>query len=125
MKLEFLALDNSVERLVRRVPSPKKLKIDKKGKSKEHSGQKSKKALAEMVLGKGTWPDGTVMGGSSNASSSRILTDGLSSLEESEDEDHAELGGKVGLKVETVDGIRFCDIVGVRIFEKEILGGRL
>jgi hypothetical protein len=50
-------------------------------------------------------------------------------MEDSEDDDAAEWGigisGKIGLKVETMDGLRFCDVTGVRIFEKDILGGRL
>lgn len=132
MKLEYIALDNSVERLVRRVPLPKQ-KVDYKGKGKEFTGSAdnlSKKTFAQMVLGSnGSWPDGTSM---SSGLSSGLGTSGFGSmnfLEDSEDEDGAEWGlgtsGKVGLKVETIEGMRFCDITGVRIFEKDVLGGRL
>lgn len=33
--------------------------------------------------------------------------------------------GKAGLKVETVEGVRFGDVTGVRIFERDVVGGRL
>jgi hypothetical protein len=132
MKLEYIALDNSVERLVRRVPLPKK-EVDNKGKGKEVAGGAhgaSKKAFAQLVLGSGgVWPDGTTMG---SGLTSGLGTSGIGSmnfLEDSEDDESAEWGvgisGKIGLKVETVEGIRFCDVTGVRIFEKDVLGGRL
>lgn len=45
---------------------------------------------------------------------------------DSEDEDGS--GGRdelLGQKIETVEGIPFCDVEGVRIFKKEIVAGRL
>ena len=131
MKLEYIALDGSIERLVRRVPLSKKADI--KGKGKEVSGganRASKKTVAQLVLGSGSgWPDGTSMisGFSSGLGSGGL--DSMPFIEESEDEDTAEWGvgisGKVGLKIETIDGLRFCNVTDVRIFEKDILGGRL
>jgi len=50
-------------------------------------------------------------------------TDCNESEDETESED--EYSGKLGLKVETVEGLRFSDVVGVRIFEKDVLLGRL
>jgi hypothetical protein len=94
MKLEYLALDLTVERLVRRPPTKE---AGKKAKGKEKDG-----GLSTSV--------GTANGEATESSDS--------------DEDE-EVGGKTGLKVETIDGIRFSDIDGVRIFEKDVLGGRL
>jgi hypothetical protein len=132
MKFEYIALDTSIERLVRRVPLSKK-KPDTKGKGKEVIGSAdgiTKKAMTQLVLGSGSgWPDGTTV---NSGFSSGLGTSGLDSMhfmEDSEDDDAAEWGigisGKIGLKVETMDGLRFCDVTGVRIFEKDILGGRL
>lgn len=113
MKLEYLALDNAVERLARRkAPPPKKLKDSKgKGKAKELD-LVSAKALAELALG--------------NSGSSASWGDSANAYfdlgESSDDEDGL---GKSGLRIETVEGARFCDVTGVKIFEKEIITGRL
>lgn len=145
MKLEYLALDHSVERLVRRVPVPssppkEKPASDAKGKGKKietGAGATSKKAFAQLVLGSSTlglWPDGSSMspglaaslgtGGGGGGADAVLLA------EDSEDEDVGAgwgtgVSGKIGLKVETMEGMRFCDVTGVRIFEKDVLGGRL
>ncbi|KAF4633395.1 hypothetical protein G7Y89_g4716 [Cudoniella acicularis] len=120
MKLEYLALDQYVDRLVRRskaYASAKKA-ADKKGKGK---GPDNAKALAEMVLGPGgTWPDGGVISGSGSSITAGPLVDWQAS---SDEEDSGVIVGKMGLKVEAVEGIRFCDIVGVRIFERDVMGG--
>ena len=122
MILEYIALDNSVARLVRRLPLPIQ-KVDYKGKGKEVSGSlenSSKKSYTQMVLGSnGSWPDGASLALGLGASVSD---------EESEDDDGSEWGLSISgktLKVETIEGIRFCDVTGVRIFEKDVLGGRL
>ena len=124
MKLEYIALDTSIERLVRRVPTKKKADI--KGKGKELAPI-VKKPFAQLVLGsRSGWPDGT---SSFSSSLSSTGLDSLHLLEDSEDDEGVEWGvgvsGKIGLKVETMEGMRFCDVVGVRIFEKEILGAKL
>lgn len=132
MKLEYIALDNSVERLVRRVPLHKK-NVDNKGKGKEVSSTAygaSKKAFSQLVLGSGgIWPDGTPMSAGLTSGLGTSGIDSIHFLEDSEEEDGAEWGvgvsGKMGLKVETMEGMRFCDVTGVRIFEKDVLGGRL
>ncbi|CAG8981180.1 hypothetical protein HYALB_00013191 [Hymenoscyphus albidus] len=127
MKLEYLALDQNVERLVRRSKEkPLKKIFDKKGKGKAKSSDNAK-ALAEMILGpSGTWPDG---GAINNGGQSGINMPGnddwqLSSDEE-EDANAGPIVGKLGLRVETIDGVRFCDVPDVRIFEKDVVGGRL
>jgi hypothetical protein len=133
MKLEFIALDNSVERLVRRVPLPKN-NVENKGKGKEIAGNadgSSRKTFAQLVFGSdGTWPDGTPM--SAGLATGGPWTNGIDYslvLEDSEDDEGAEwsfgISGKIGLKVETIEGMRFCNVTGVRIFEKDVLGGRL
>ncbi len=114
MKLEYLALDTSVERLTRRKSAPKKKTakdIKGKGKAKELD-LVSAKALAELALGN----SGPTSGWGDNANAYFDL------VESSDDEDGL---GKSGLRIETVEGVRFCDVTGVRIFEKEILSGRL
>jgi len=122
MKLEYLALDTSIEQLVRRVPT--KPPVDRKGKGKEKASTKGK-TLAQLALAQHTHWSSTSGVGIANAG-----LDGLSlapipmSWEESDDED-LDIGGKMGLKVETVEGIRFSDVTGVRIFENDILLGRL
>lgn len=131
MKLEYLALDQNVERLVRRSKEkPMKKIFDRKGKGKAKAKEKDAnnvKALAEMVLGpSGTWPDG---GAVSNAGPSAISMAGnddwqLSSDEE-EDANAGPIVGQLGLRVETIEGVRFCDVPDVRIFEKDVVGGRL
>src|SRR6266536_3734708 len=62
MKLEYLALDSSVERLVRRkVSTSKTEKKDQKGKGKDNSNVP---LLAELVYGPGgVWGEGSGMGG--------------------------------------------------------------
>jgi hypothetical protein len=127
MKLQYIALDNSVDRIVRRVPVARQ-KIDIKGKGKELDGSvesASKKTLTQIALGSNNvWPDGTMT--SSNLASG-LGSSGLD--QDSEDDDGAEWGlgisGKKGLKVETIEGLCFFDITGVRIFEKDVLSGRL
>jgi len=128
MKLEYIAVDNSVERLVRRVPVPKQ-KVDTKGKGKDISDTtdtSSKKTFTQIVLGsEGMWPDGSSM---STGLAASMGTGGFDFPEESEDDTFewgVGINGKIGLKVETIEGLRFSDITGVRIFENEILGGRL
>jgi hypothetical protein len=126
MQLEYLALDTSVERLVRRKQTEKQAgkgkASDKKGKGKAGGMDNTSKALAELIIGLGSssnWNDGT------NSSANGLATPVLFDWQESSDEEEPSSISKIGLKVETIEGIRFCDVSGVRIFEKEILAGRL
>ncbi|KAF8849293.1 hypothetical protein BDZ45DRAFT_604593 [Acephala macrosclerotiorum] len=114
MKLEYLALENAVERLARRkAPPPKKMTKDSKGKGKAKGlDLVSAKALAELALGN-----------SGPSSSWGDSTNAYFDLGESSDDEDGL--GKSGLRVETVEGARFCDVTGVKIFEKEIITGRL
>jgi hypothetical protein len=125
MKLEYLALDTSVERLVRRKPKSKVK--DKKGKGKDvDTIGLSVQHLAEVVMNGpslgGGWGSGSdTLGGS--------LTNGYDWESSGDDEGDglsmSAVSTKTGLKVETVEGIRFCDVSGVRIFERDVLSGRL
>ncbi len=80
------------------------------------------KALAELIIGLGssTWSDSSA----SNGSASPLGPDWQDSSDD-EEWGSSSILGPTGLKVETVEGIRFCDIIGVRIFEKDVLTGRL
>lgn len=104
MKLEYIALGESIERLVRRFRAKKN--VDKKGKGKAKAkAVESSKSMADLLFG----------------------PDPVADLQPSSDDDADMLNfiGKFGLKIETIEGIRFSDITGVRIFEKDVLGGRL
>jgi len=136
MKLEYLAMDGNVERLVRRKPLPPPRKIDIKGKGKEllkkskekgyNMGIAMNEQLADLILSGGGWASS-----SSNPSSAINVGEWDSSEEEDvemegDDENGAEtLSKKVGLRVETVEGVRFWEVNGIKIFEKEVVYGRL
>jgi len=129
MKLEYLALDNNVERLVRRVknPSPSSSstkKTDKKGKGKENKG--NAQVLAELVMGSSGYENSLLLGGSGgNTSSNSQPWLEYQDDDSSDEEQDSSYNAKIGLKVESLEGLKFHDVSGVRIFEKEILGGRL
>lgn len=114
MKLEYIAMQD-VDRLVRRT-KPRDSKKNRKGKGK---AQSSTKALAEMILGNDSfWPDGGAAGGPAESiydwqNSSDDEGDGVPDVDSS------------GLRIETIEGIPFMDITSVRIFEKDVIGGRL
>ncbi|KAG4435478.1 hypothetical protein IFR05_009050 [Cadophora sp. M221] len=110
MKLEYLAVEQALDRLVRRKPMLKP-KVDKKGKGKE-TNWTSAKALAELV-----------MGSAAVATTGGWSEDGKYDFPDSSDDDDGIV--KTGLRVETIDGIRFSDVTGVRIFERDVLIGRL
>ena len=84
---------------------------DKKGKGKE-ANWTSAKALAELVMGSAA----VATSGGWNEESKYDFPDS------SDDEDGIV---KTGLRVETIDGIRFSDVLDVRIFERDILTGKL
>lgn len=118
MKLEYLALGNTVERLVRRTPK----KVDKKGKGKEKPAGRKGKSLAELALFQSSSAPSNLVGSS-------LLKLGIApnlaiDWGNSDDED-LDVGGKMGLRVETMEDMHFSDIPGVRIFEKDVLHGRL
>jgi hypothetical protein len=106
--LEYLALENQVERLVKRSKKPKS-----KGKDKAVDKGKGKETIA-----------------TTSTSSAFPTIDSLLSpppvSESSEDESvDSEDDVGPGLKLETLEGVRFYDIYGVRIFRKDVMLGRL
>lgn len=106
MKLEYLALRNDLERLVRRRRNPfaNKKKLDKgKGKEKEMSP-------AQAVL--------HAMGGEHGAEEKK----GESSDDEGDSEGE---GAGPGVKLESLEGVKFYDVYGVDIFKKDVMTGRL
>jgi hypothetical protein len=115
MKLEYLALQDNVDRLVRRSASSPS-KSSKKGKGKSKAKQDSTKQMAEMMLGVNN-----TLGG--DGATLPPTFEWQASSEE--DEGWGVPVGKAGLKVETVEGVRFGDVSGVRIFERDVVGGRL
>jgi hypothetical protein len=123
MKLEYIAIDQSIERLVRRSKAKSTKKSDKKGKGKGKGKGKvtDMKHLTEMVLGPGgTWPSGVNGSGTSN--------DAPHFDWQASSDDEVEpmpFVSKHGLKIETVEGVHFTDVAGVRIFEKDVISGRL
>ena len=125
VQLEYIALDAAIERLVRRKVTPKAApRFDRKGKGRamREDIDPTSKALGELIIGLGTspaWSDGG--SGASNGTATPVLQEWHDS---SDDEDGIH-SGQTGLKIETIEGIRFCDVVGVRIFEKDVLSGRL
>ena len=103
MKLEYIGLNEAIDRLVRRPRVNKNTKKDKKGKGKESD------VISEALYGANGWADPSTM----------------PDWQASSDEDEAMMAGESGLKVETVEDIRFYEISGVRIFEKDVIFGRL
>jgi hypothetical protein len=118
MKLEYLALGEAVERLVRQKPR----KVDKKGKGKAKQGGGGRKNVADMFSPKK--PSGSPI--QSAVALQKIgMVPAPPIFWDDSDDDDLRVGGKNGLLVETVEGIEFSDIPGVRIFEKDVLCGRL
>lgn len=111
MKLEYIALENTVERLVRRA---KKTKSKGKGKAMEKGKGKGK----EMG-------GGTTSGGPAVPTLDSILSP--PPISESSEDEYLNSEDEVGpgLKLETLEGVRFYDIFGVRIFRKDVMMGRL
>lgn len=107
MKLEYIALENTVERLVRRLKKPKS-----KGKGKAVEKGKGKNVdLSSPFM---VFP-----------TLDSLLSPQIAS-ESSEDESvNSEDEVGPGLKLETLEGVRFYDVYGVRIFRKDVMMGRV
>lgn len=137
MKLEYLALGASVDRLVRH-PLPLEAPVDRKGKGKETTATKGPtlaqlavaqhKTLAQLALAQNdtSWSSTGGIGIGSNALD--ILNSPIpgfsTSWDDSDDED-LDVGGKSGLRIEMIENMPFYEVTDVRIFEKDILLGRL
>ncbi|ESZ95443.1 hypothetical protein SBOR_4184 [Sclerotinia borealis F-4128] len=148
-KLEYIALKNSIIRLFRRVkrcPLPKLREVGLlfgKAKSQlDFAYQVTEAAAANGGSGSGSGAAGQLTGldlegqtldmALGQSMIENILDINTTESPSSEDEDDYddefadEVGvGSMGMKVESVDGFKFHDIQGVRIFEKDVVWKRL
>lgn len=148
MKLEYLALETTVERLFRRVESkPPNLDPKGKGKSKSDHPYISKntnvdtsiydpthvasadtliQGLVSIVAELPTtplWAESTA--GEAATQSIPMFVDGtIHKLLDGASDDEGDEEGE-GLRIEALEDVRFYDAPEVRIFEKGVLGGRL
>jgi hypothetical protein len=127
MKLEYIALENSVERLVRRARRPK---------AGSKTAAKRDKGTGKEKEGDGI--DGAGGGGGGESATptpapfptlESLLLGSSPKSDSSDEEDGGDsddgFGARPGLKLETLEGVRFYDVYGVTIFKKEIMLGRL
>ncbi|KAK4241933.1 hypothetical protein C8A03DRAFT_11841 [Achaetomium macrosporum] len=127
LKLEYIAIDEDdrADQLIR-VSDWYKDGGDTKsgeGKSAEKEGKGKQKAagvnLSSLNLGSTSDLDiPAIISAELGEEGSSAGSDDWETDEEGDDE-------PVGQKIETIDGIPFCDVPGVRIFKKEIVAGRL
>lgn len=126
MKLEYIAQDNSVERIVWEKPKAKKSKpgspkVDVKGKGKAADiGSPSSPASVDGQSP--VFPSLTTMVAGTKEEES-------SSDEESDDDGANGIGSlkesRKGLKCKTQDYGKFYDVFGVRMWKKEVLSARI
>ncbi|KAI9833763.1 MAG: hypothetical protein M1819_003496 [Sarea resinae] len=117
MKLEYIALDNTLERLIRRPRKPKKAK------KAQALADPNQKLSTNGPPSAGPPSDTIVNGSSGSGNASPSTADGDSSSEDSDDLDSVASGA--GLKIETKEDRKFYDIRGIRIFRKDVKAGRL
>lgn len=126
LKLEWISIDEDdrVDQLLR-------VRAEEQQQADGDDGKEAKKDK-----GKGAQPPpavGTVVEGSSglefnldiNALLAAELAEEAGGESSSDDEDEDEGYGLHGQKIETIEGLQFCDIDGITIFKKEIVAGRL
>jgi hypothetical protein len=111
MKIEYVALDGNVERLIRRVKKPKLAAAKGKDKGKGVEGTPGVSGNAAGSAG-AAFPMLT-----------ELLQPGVEESSEEDEDDDEDYGG--GLKVETLESGRFYDVYGVRMWRKDVLMGRL
>lgn len=123
MRLEYVAADSSVDRLVRRRATQPKKKKDIKGKGKAAPPPPPPPPPPHTTYDmnsdfSATFVEVHAAGG--------LNSNGLpAEFQDSSDEDENSSMLTSGLKIEAVEGLRFCDIPGVKMFAKEITQGRL
>lgn len=128
MKLEYIALGTTVERIVRRAKKDAKIKEKEKEArlARKTTKEKGKEVLSMSGISNGSGGYGGLNFVSLDAlislSGSGDIEDESSSGSEDEDEDDDR---GPGMRLETLEGVRFYDVYGVRIFCKDILGGWL
>jgi hypothetical protein len=126
LKLEYIAIDEDdrVDQLIRVSDWLKKDGGDGKDAENEESKGKQKAAgvnLGSLNLGSSNGADlniPAIISAELGEGGSSAGADDWETDEEGDDE-------PVGQKIETIEGLPFCDVPGVRIFKKEIVAGRL
>lgn len=117
LKLEYIAMQDSIERLVRRKPVAK-TPFEPKSKGKGKAAVYSTHGLMHDLLTNQGVPTWEMVIEHQNGEES-------SDEEEEFDEDGEKVNYSNGLRVETAEGLRFCDVPGVRMFERDVLTGTL
>jgi hypothetical protein len=114
-KLDYIALDNTVEYIIRRAPT-KKVAVNDNGKGK---AKEKKQTLYHQLASMESTDhfDGITL-----APTLGMLIDGY---DDSDDDEAFGTGAAKGLKAEGVIGERFCEINNIRIFQNDVLLGRL
>ncbi|KAG9244349.1 hypothetical protein BJ878DRAFT_73868 [Calycina marina] len=119
MKLEYFALDNMLERIVRKKPET----VDTKGKGKQVA-KKHKNDGKVVILANGHWIVGNPLHVYPLGAPHHTAPVGPAGLDWGTDSDDDEEAPNRS-KVETVSDLRFAHVMDVRIFEKEVMLGRL
>ncbi|KAK1759285.1 hypothetical protein QBC47DRAFT_457580 [Echria macrotheca] len=111
LKLEWISIDDDdrVERLIRQSDLPPK---------KKSTSEKAKGKQKALVVGAdNAWMMPQIQ--------QQDQWDAAGASSDSDEDEDGYGGGGSDVKIETVDNIHFYDVWGVRIFEKEVVGGRL
>ena len=140
MKLEYIAQDSNVERILWEKPKPKKAKVMTPGSSVAKIDIKGKGKAIETGLGSPLdTPTATLNAGPIFPSLATMVAGEKevqsSSEEETEDEAPGSGGSssssvrgfkeKKGLKCRTIDHGKITDVWGIRMWRKEVLSARI
>jgi len=122
MKLEYFALDSSVERIIRKKVEPER--TDVKGKGKEKAAKKHKNDGKVVILSNGSWTVGNPSQVYPMGTPHHLAPTVPAGLDWGSDSDDDEESPSRS-KIDTTSDMRFSNITDVRIFEKEVMMGRL
>ncbi|KAI9811061.1 MAG: hypothetical protein M1827_005643 [Pycnora praestabilis] len=117
MKLEYIGLDNMLDRLIR-IP---KVSKGRKGERKDDAGSGAVEVDASKTDSSGK----DIGKGEDEDKDKKIIGEASSDNDSSTDDDSDDEYKRPELKVETSENFRFYDVVGVRIFRKDVRAGRL
>ena len=121
LKLEYIGLDYTVERLQRKVKVAKKRKAKNSGATQSKGeGNDAHPNLARPGQDVDSIDDSEI--GASSSSDSDSNGSGGDNEGEDEDEDG---NTQSLLKMETLENVKFYDVYGVRICRKDVMAGRL
>jgi len=122
MKLEYFALDSSVERIIRKKVEPERTNV--KGKGKEKAAKKHKNDGKVVILSNGSWTVGNPSQVYPMGTPHHLAPTVPAGLDWGSDSDDDEESPSRS-KIDTTSDMRFSNITDVRIFEKEVMMGRL